>query len=186
MPPTVGSQTRRTWNNSPSSQLHGGYVEVCSAAREETHRAARLLLERRCFKPSTLLSFSWKKSVTGVAENGMRQRSLLKSLTDVLGMVLTQIVSCLPKRVSLTDGTCEILDRMVIGRLLIDPPRPQAWPKEISFLLENGTAQKQLFMSTWPFWRYSCTDIWSRAKVSLSHSSRQANHSNVDQTTLFW
>lgn len=36
MPPTVGAQMGRTWNNSSSSQLHGGYVNVNSAAKERT------------------------------------------------------------------------------------------------------------------------------------------------------
>lgn len=100
-------------------------MKVNSAARERTAnltfkntRLCTCSLRTAFQNPPLPFSASLVKSVISEAENGMRQRPLLKALTDVLRMAQTQKLSCLPKQAPLTDGTCETMD----GQLLAPGP----------------------------------------------------------------
>lgn len=114
VPPTVGSHMGRTWKNSSSSQLQGGYVKVNAAAKERTPnlvfsnmRLSTCSLRTGFQNPQLSFSASAAKSVISEAENELRQGPLSKRLTDVLRMAQLQKVSCLPMQAPVTDGTCE-------------------------------------------------------------------------------
>lgn len=89
MPPTVGSHMGRTWNNAPSSQLHGGYVNVNSAAKERT---PNLVFTNTSLCTCSLRTDLWNLPVFSSFHSKIHDPGpLSKGLTDVLRMAQTEI-----------------------------------------------------------------------------------------------
>lgn len=110
MIPIVGSHVGRTWNSNTSSQLHGGYVKVNSAAKK---RAPKSVCSTQSCAPAPWglafrIHYSFSASTAKSVISGVKMewgKGLYNILTDVLKMAQTQKLSCLPKQAPLTHGT---------------------------------------------------------------------------------